>query len=158
MAAGAVAGTAELHTSLEADGSASLDPRGGSFFANRTYASISTPVISLSDFIREKGIEFVDFVKFDIEGREMAALEGLKDSLAEEGSVGALAFEFGSANLNSRTSFRDFWAMCLDYPTPATAAGKDPRISKRNVFASRNLRHRATGFSVWCPSTSMKKR
>ena len=46
----------------------------------------------------------------DIEGHELFALRGARPALAV-GKICALAFEFGSSNLNSRTFFRDFWEL-----------------------------------------------
>ena len=51
-----------------------------------------------------------DFLKMDLEGHELFALRGAGDYLAP-GKIAALAFEFGSANVNSRTFFRDFWEL-----------------------------------------------
>jgi len=44
----------------------------------------------------------------DIEGHELYALRGAQQTLAA-GKIGALSFEFGCGNINSRTYFRDFW-------------------------------------------------
>lgn len=46
----------------------------------------------------------------DIEDHELFALRGAQRSLAA-GKIGALAFEFGCGNINSRTFFRDYWEL-----------------------------------------------
>lgn len=97
-----------LYSSNETDGSASLHERGDSFFDENEYQGQVVPVLSLDDFAAEKGIDFIDYIKFDIEGHELYALEGLKRLLSAR-KVKAFSFEFGSGNLNSRTHFRDFW-------------------------------------------------
>jgi hypothetical protein len=52
----------------------------------------------------------VDFMKIDVEGHELAVLNGAIKSLKGR-LIKALSFEFGSGNLNSRTFFHDFWDM-----------------------------------------------
>lgn len=107
-AVGRQRGRLSLFSSSATDGSASLHKREDSVFQDRTYVEQTVDVISLDDFISERGIQFVDFIKFDIEGHEFEALAGLKNSLASR-RVNAFSFEFGGGNLNSRTCFRDFW-------------------------------------------------
>jgi len=104
------AGESALITSSDTDGTASLHRREDSYFENLNYNEIRVKAIVLDEFITEKGIEFVDFVKMDIEGHEFSALKGLRKSI-ENARVGAFSFEFGSGNLNSRTCFRDFWQL-----------------------------------------------
>lgn len=107
-AVGEAVGTARLFCSEEADSSASLHRRRDTHVVGRRYEPIDVPVTTLDRFIAEKAIPFVDFVKLDIEGHEVAALRGMADAMSAN-KVGALSFEFGSGNLNSRTYFRDFW-------------------------------------------------
>lgn len=97
-----------LFSSHENDGSASLHERGESFFEVNKYIGTVVQVLSLDDFAAENQIDSIDYIKFDIEGHELFALEGLK-SLLSAGKVKAFSFEFGFGNLNSRTNFRDFW-------------------------------------------------
>jgi hypothetical protein len=54
------------------------------------------------------GIAHVDVLKIDVEGHEVSVLEGARRAL-EEHRIAAIMFEFGSANINSRTFFGDFW-------------------------------------------------
>lgn len=48
----------------------------------------------------------LDIVKIDIEGHELAALNGFGDAL---GATRVLQFEFGGCNIDTRTYFQDFW-------------------------------------------------
>jgi len=107
-AVGRERGSLTLYSSSATDGSASLHQRKDSFFEDRVYSGQTVDVISLDQFIADRGIQTVDFIKFDIEAHELEALAGLKESLASR-KVKAFSFEFGGGNINSRTAFRDFW-------------------------------------------------
>ena len=109
-AVGERAGKAALHVSSEFDHSASLHAREDSYNASNQYRQVEVEVIALDDFIESRGIPFVDFLKMDIEGHELFALQGARQAL-QSGKIGALSFEFGNANVNSHTFFRDFWQL-----------------------------------------------
>jgi FkbM family methyltransferase len=113
MAAGEASGHAILHSSSETDGSASLHNRGDSYFQDRNYHDTQVNVTTIDDVMEQLSLNFVDFIKMDIEGHELFALRGAKKAL-EENRIGALSFEFGSGNINSRTYFRDFWSLLTD--------------------------------------------
>jgi hypothetical protein len=49
-------------------------------------------------------------LKIDVEGHELAILSGGQEMLSSR-RIRALQFEFGPANIASRTFFFDFWSM-----------------------------------------------
>lgn len=107
-AVGRAPGTATLHSSHPTDGTASLHTRRDSYFQEKCYAAETVEVVSIDAVMAARAIAFVDFVKMDIEGHELEALIGAEQALGR-GAIGALSFEFGSGNINSRTFFHDFW-------------------------------------------------
>ena len=107
-ALGETKGKVNFNYSTDADASASIHKRHDTPFLRRTYREMEVPIDTLDNIISERGIEFVDFMKMDAEGHELFVLRGAKKSFAER-RIGALSFEFGSSNVNSRTYFRDFW-------------------------------------------------
>ena len=109
-AVGEFNGRAALYRSSVLDGSASLHARGETYFKDRIYDTIEVDVETLDAIIQHEGIDFVDFLKMDIEGHELAALRGAEEAL-DAHKIGALSFEFGGGNINSRTFFRDFWEL-----------------------------------------------
>ncbi len=108
FAVGDMPGKHRLYFSSPTDGSASLHMRSDTCFSDRQYAECEVEVTTLDDVISREGLDFVDLVKMDIEGHEPFALKGAQQSIAAR-RIGALTFEFGSGNINSRTFFRDFW-------------------------------------------------
>lgn len=101
-------GSAPLYTPDGKSGMASLYPRGDSYFQESALKCMEVPTLTISDFVQESEIERVDFMKMDIEGHELKALQGASECF-KNGVIRALSFEFGSGNVNSRTFFRDFW-------------------------------------------------
>jgi len=66
--------------------------------------------LSLDSYLREQAIERVDYLKLDVEGHELAALNGADEALRRK-AIRALAFEFGGCNIDTRVFFRDFWKL-----------------------------------------------
>lgn len=66
------------------------------------------PMTTIDETIREHSVERVDFMKIDVEGNELGVLRGARTAL-ESGKIRALAFEFGSPQINARTFFHDYW-------------------------------------------------
>ena len=62
----------------------------------------------LSDFLVANNIESVDLLKLDIEGTEYEVLLAARD-LVLSGRIKTIQFEFGGANIDSRTFFQDFF-------------------------------------------------
>lgn len=69
---------------------------------------ISVEAITLDDFITDNRIDFVDYVKIDVEGHELSVIKGARRSI-QQGTIKAFSFEFGPADIASRTFFADFW-------------------------------------------------
>jgi FkbM family methyltransferase len=67
-------------------------------------------VQTLDAFCEEQGVGHIDLLKLDVEGHELAVLRGAERMLSA-GRVSMIQFEFGPANIYSRTYFYDFWAM-----------------------------------------------
>ncbi len=89
---------------------ASFFQRFDTVYSGVGQCQVTVPTRTLDDIIEELGNPTVDFMKMDIEGAELLALQGAGASL-REGRIRAFSFEFGSGNINSRTFFRDFWTL-----------------------------------------------
>jgi FkbM family methyltransferase len=69
---------------------------------------IQTQTIDSFCFANEIGR--IDFLKLDVEGHELPILRGASRSLASR-AISMIQFEFGPANIYSRTYFYDFWSL-----------------------------------------------
>jgi FkbM family methyltransferase len=70
-------------------------------------------VRTIDRFCSAEGIQRIDLLKLDVEGHELAVLRGARDML-ERAAVRIIQFEFGPANIYSRTFFYDFWTLLSD--------------------------------------------
>jgi FkbM family methyltransferase len=109
-ALGETPGRAAYYSSSATDGSASLYVRSDTPFRDLNYSAAEVDVSTIDQIIESQKIDFVDFMKMDVEGHELFALRGARQSLTSR-KIGALSFEFGCGNINSRTFFRDFWEL-----------------------------------------------
>ena len=69
---------------------------------------LSVETTTIDDFIAAHRIDAVDYIKVDVEGHELAVMKGARRSL-EQRIIKAFSFEFGQADVASRTFFRDIW-------------------------------------------------
>jgi FkbM family methyltransferase len=67
-------------------------------------------VTTLDTFCSRQKIDHIDLLKIDVEGHELAVLNGAR-GLLDQGLISMIQFEFGSANIYSRTYFYDFWSL-----------------------------------------------
>lgn len=76
----------------------------------QTARAIPVQMETLDDYLAERKLERVDFLKIDTEGNELAVLHGARRALAER-RIGIIQFEFNDMNLVSRCFLRDFRAV-----------------------------------------------
>lgn len=65
---------------------------------------------TLDKYCNEHNIDHIDFLKMDVEGHELAVLNGASEML-EKNAIDYIQFEFGGCNIDSHTFFQDFWYM-----------------------------------------------
>lgn len=67
----------------------------------------------MDEYIKEKNITHVDFVKIDIEGHELKAFEGFGEYLNSD-FIDYIQFEYGGANLDSHSSLMELYKFFKD--------------------------------------------
>lgn len=97
-----------LHYDSEGSSLASLTNRDLSHFDIDFDKSDIVRTTTIDRFCRENDIEHIDLLKLDIEGHELEALHGTEEML-KSGSIRFISFEFGGANIDTQTYFRDFY-------------------------------------------------
>ena len=66
------------------------------------------------DYCAELGIAGIDFMKIDTEGHELHVLEGARGLLSKQ-AIGAIQFEYGGCNIDSRVLLRDLFDFFGDH-------------------------------------------
>jgi FkbM family methyltransferase len=99
-------GEATLFADSSGSGLGSLTNRDltASGIAFKPMATVKTDTIA--GLMDAHGLDRIDLLKLDIEGHELTAL-----SVAPLDRIGVIQFEFGGANIDSKTYFRDFWTL-----------------------------------------------
>lgn len=114
VALGAENGELALLSPSDSSGIASFHKRTDTRWKDLKYVETKVPVSVLLDLMDAYDIAFLDFMKMDIEGHELAALQGAEPVMVQ-GRLGGLSFEFGPGNVNSRTMFIDFFELLSDH-------------------------------------------
>jgi FkbM family methyltransferase len=113
VALGEQPGKMTFFTSGDSDTMASLFERHDTYVRGRKYRELDVEVIRLDDFVLERKIDRIDFMKMDLEGGEFQALKGAAECM-RSGILRALSFEFGISNVNSRVFFRDLYNLLTE--------------------------------------------
>jgi FkbM family methyltransferase len=109
-ALGSAPGEAMLHMDQPGSGLASLSKRNLDHVGLTMDEAEAVRLTTLDLLADEFKLQRIDFLKLDIEGHEWPALQGAR-RLMNERRISALSFEFGGANLETRSFFRDFWLL-----------------------------------------------
>lgn len=96
----------------------------------------------LDGWAREHGLDEIDAMKIDVEGHELDVLRGGERVLE---SIAVVQFEFGGANIDTSTYFRDFWTFFQERGfsllrlTPRGPVAIDSYSERSEVFLYTNM-------------------
>jgi FkbM family methyltransferase len=103
-------------------------------------------VATIDSYCKVNGIGCIDLLKLDVEGHELDVLAGAMEAL-KRGVVRAIQFEFGGANLDTRTHLRDFvqllepefkiFRVLRDSLTPLAYSEREEIFVTSNYYAER---------------------
>lgn len=106
-ALGNEAGTAKLYKNEAVTGLASMTKRDLDHLGISMDLVEDIRIDTLDAYCSSQKIDHIDFLKIDVEGHELDVLQGA-EAMLDAGSIGAIQFEFGGCNVDTRTYFRDF--------------------------------------------------
>jgi len=101
--------TLELYYDLPGSGLASISKRDLSHLKIDFDLKETISIITLDEWLKSNDILGKIVIKMDIEGHELFALKGASEALRTK--IHLIQFEFGGANIDSRTYFIDFWRL-----------------------------------------------
>ena len=98
----------KIYYDKEESGLASLYQRNLDSYNLELNQSEEIQLRRLDNYIEEKSIKYIDFIKIDIEGHELKAFEGFGKYLNAD-FIDYIQFEYGGANLDSHTSLMEIY-------------------------------------------------
>lgn len=102
-------GEATLYMNFPASGLASLTARRLDHFGlDHSLFSENVAIQTLDEYCETSGISEIHLLKIDVEGHELDVLKGASRMLAAK-SIHLIQFEFGGANIDTRTYFQDYF-------------------------------------------------
>jgi len=114
FALGQEKGTLTLYYPFEGTGYASLTQRNMSHLNLEFGMSEDCVVDTIDTYCERMRIPTINLLKIDVEGHEFEVLCGAK-GLFESGKIDFCTFEFGSACIDTRISFKDFYYFFQKY-------------------------------------------
>jgi FkbM family methyltransferase len=102
-----------LYTNQDASGLASVYQRDLEHYGISMDKSEEVKLSTIDAYCKINNIDRIHFLKLDIEGHEMKALEGAKQMIDSK-KIDFIQFEFGGSNIDSRTYFKDFFNLLKD--------------------------------------------
>lgn len=103
-------GSAQIYYDQQESVLASLHQRNLSALGLSLDCSETVQTVRLDTYIEAQGINHIQLLKIDIEGHELAAFEGMGRFLSGD-FVDFVQFEYGGANLDSKTSLMELYAL-----------------------------------------------
>lgn len=100
--------TAQIFYDKEQSGLASLYQRNLDSYNLKLNQSEEIVLKRMNEYIEEKSIQHIDFIKIDIEGHELKAFNGFGSYLNSD-FVDYIQFEYGGANLDSHSSLMEIY-------------------------------------------------
>ncbi|MHB8090046.1 MAG: FkbM family methyltransferase [Syntrophales bacterium] len=101
-------GTARIFYDEEKSEGASLYQRNLHYYNTEMNKFAEIELRRLDDYIKDKKINHIAFIKLDIEGHELNAFKGLGEYLNHD-FIDFLQFEYGGTNLDSHTSLMELY-------------------------------------------------
>ncbi|MHB0755365.1 FkbM family methyltransferase [Polaribacter sp. M15] len=102
-----------LYTNCDGSGLASMYQRNLDHIGISMEKSEEIALSTIDNYCEANNLQRIHFLKLDIEGHELKALNGAKKMMGEK-KIDFIQFEFGGCNIDSRTYFQDFYLLLKD--------------------------------------------
>ena len=104
----------KIYTVARDSGMSSLYQRKLEHFGYEMENTETIKLTTLDEYCVKNNVDWIDYLKMDVEGHEYDVLLGSKNML-ESKKIGIIQYEFGGCNIDSRTYFQDFWYLLNKY-------------------------------------------
>lgn len=142
--------TRGLHKDCEVTGLASLIARDLSHLNTRLDMLENVQLEIGDSYVARAGVKQIDLLKIDVEGWEMAVLNGFSASFAQ-GIVKCCQFEFGHAHIERRENFRDFYRFFVEKGFSIGALKPNGRVQSMSHYDEIFENYYATNYVALSP-------
>ncbi len=141
----AEAGTRTLYKDRDVSGLASLSQRRLDHFNIRMDIAEAVAIRTVDDVVAETAVTSIDLLKLDVEGHELAVMQGAVEAMTR-GTIRLVQFEFGGCNLDTRTSLQDFFYFFRTYNFSIGLVSPSGRIHVLDKYNELYEQYRTTNF------------
>jgi len=142
---GKEAGNLTLYYDEPGSGLASLTKRKLEHRGIHFDRSESIQIKTIDDYCRQNKIDHIHLLKVDIEGHELDAFAGAKRMFSQN-AIDLVTFEFGGCNIDTRSSFREFWFFFLDHKMALYRITPSGYLAKIRKYKEVHEQYRTTNF------------
>ncbi|WP_332897137.1 FkbM family methyltransferase [Haladaptatus sp. CMSO5] len=142
-----------LYYDIMGSGLASLSKRNLDHFNISFEKSESVNVRTVDWYCEQHDINHIDLLKIDVEGYELNVLKGAKQMISSH-SVDYISFEFGGANIDTRTYFQDYWYFFEEYGYNIYRILPSSDLSKIDRYREIDEKFRTTNYLAISPRAS----
>lgn len=129
-------GTQYLFTDTAGSTLASLFPGPGSKWGPPLAFCERVPTISIDDMMAAEGIQRIDVLKLDVEGAELAALQGARRAL-DNGLIHSILFEFGAPHAFAGVHFADLFGLLIGARFQISAIDDDGSLIPIDAYSTK---------------------
>lgn len=100
---------------------------------------------TLDEYCEDEGISEINLLKVDVEGHELEVLNGAMDMISS-GNIQYITFEFGGANIDTRTYFQDYYYFFDKYDYDIYRILPNSELYKIDSYSELDEKFRTTNY------------
>lgn len=100
---------------------------------------------TLDEYCEDEGISEINLLKIDVEGHELEVLNGAMDMISS-GNIQYITFEFGGANIDTRTYFQDYYYFFDKYDYDIYRILPNSELYKIDSYSELDEKFRTTNY------------
>lgn len=142
-------GQTTIHYDKQGSGLASMTKRRLDHFDINFDQKEQVETRILDKYCKDEGISEISLLKIDVEGHELEVLNGATDMISS-GNIQYITFEFGGANIDTRTYFQDYYYFFNKHDYDIYRILPNSELYKIDSYSELNEKFRTTNYIAVC--------
>lgn len=138
-------GQTTIHYDEQGSGLASMTKRRVDHFNIDFDQKEKIEIKTLDKYCEDEGISEINLLKIDVEGHELEVLNGAMDMISS-GNIQYITFEFGGANIDTRTYFQDYYYFFDEYDYDIYRILPNSELYKIDSYSELDEKFRTTNY------------